>query len=85
MKPRLPYTYWMWPGDLIDQLSPHARVATALIPFIGAIVLRLILGKNRFTRAILSLSTMWFAINVLLAPYSVEMRREIFHLSGRLR
>lgn len=75
----------MPPGNFIDQLSPHARVATALIPFIGAIVLRLVLGKNRVTRVVLSLATMWFAINVLMAPYSMEMRREIFNLSGRLR
>src|SRR5215472_7837608 len=62
----------MSPGDLIDKLSPHARVATALIPFIGAIiVLRLISGKNRFRRTVLSLATMWFAINLLVAPYSM--------------
>ena len=75
----------MSPGDLIDTLSPHARVATALVPFIGAIVMRLVLGKNRLTRAVLSVATMWFAMNVLLAPYSMEMRREIIRLSGRLR
>ena len=72
-------------GSIIDQISPHARVATALVPFIVAIVLRLLLGKNRFTRAVLSVATMWFAINVLLAPYSVEMRREILSLGTRWR
>lgn len=72
-------------GNLIDVISPHARVATALIPFLGAIVLRLILGKNMFTRAVLSAATMWFAINVLLAPYSLELRREIQHIGTRLR
>lgn len=75
----------MSPGQLFDQISPHARVATALIPFLAAICLRLILGKNRMTRAMLSVATMWFAINVLMAPYSVEMRREIIALGGRLR
>ena len=75
----------MSPGDLIDQISPHARVSTALIPFLVAISLRLVLGKNRFTRAVLSLATMWFAANVLMAPYSVEMRREIFAIGGHLR
>jgi hypothetical protein len=72
-------------GSLVDAISPHARVATALIPFLLAIVLRLILGKNQFTRAALSLATMWFAINVLMAPYSVDMRREILNLGTRLR
>ena len=72
-------------GSLVDAISPHARVATALIPFLGALVLRLILGKNRLTRAVLSLATMWFAINVLMAPYSLDMRREILSLGTRLR
>jgi len=70
----------MSPGSLIDALSPHTRVATALVPFLAALVARLLFGKNRFTRAILSLSTMWFAINVLLAPFSVGLRQEILHL-----
>lgn len=72
-------------GSLVDAISPHARVATALIPFLAAIVLRLLFGKNRVTRTALSVATMWFAINVLIAPYSVEMRREIFDLGTRLR
>jgi hypothetical protein len=71
------YNFWMSPGDLIDKLSPHARVATALIPFLAALLIRLLFGKNRLTRAILSLSTMWFAINVLMAPFSLGLRREI--------
>ena len=72
-------------GSLVDAISPNARVATALIPFLGALTLRLMLGKNRLTRAVLSLATMWFAINVLMAPYSLEMRREILNLGTRLR
>jgi hypothetical protein len=72
-------------GNLVEAISPHARVATALIPFLAAIVLRLLLGKNAFTRAALSVATMWFAINVLLAPYSVELRREILNIGARPR
>lgn len=75
----------MWPGTLFDQLTPHARVATALIPFLVALVLRLIMGKNRFTRGALSVATMWFAINVLLTPYSADMQREILRLGARFR
>jgi hypothetical protein len=75
----------MSPGTLIDQISPHARVATALIPFLIAILLRLLMGKNRFTKAALSVATMWFAANILLAPYSVRMRQEIIHFGSHFR
>lgn len=75
----------MSPGSLVDAISPHARVATALIPFLAALILRLIIGKNRFTRVVLSMATMWFAANVLMAPYSVKMRQEIRNLGTRLR
>jgi hypothetical protein len=75
----------MAPATLIDVLSPHARVATALVPFLAALVARLLLGKNRLTRAILSIATMWFAINVLLAPVSVGLRQEILHWGFLLR
>lgn len=72
-------------GNLVDSLSPHARVATALIPFLVALVLRLLFGKNRVTRVALSVATVWFAANVMMAPYSVEMRQEILNLGTRLR
>ena len=72
-------------GNLVDTLSPHARVTTALVPFLAALVLRLIVGKNRLTRAVLSLATMWFAVNVLIAPYAVQMRQEIWRFGTRLR
>jgi hypothetical protein len=75
----------MSPGSLVDAISPHARVATALIPFLAALVLRLLFGKNRVTRAALSVATMWFAINVLIAPYSFDMRQEILRLGAHLR
>jgi len=38
------------PGFLED-LSPHARVVTAVAPFAEAIVMRLFFGKNRLTLA----------------------------------
>ncbi|PWU08632.1 MAG: hypothetical protein C5B51_07575 [Terriglobia bacterium] len=75
----------MSPWDFIDALTPHARVTTALAPFLMALIARLIFGKNRLTRAVLSLSTMWFAINVLLAPFSVSLRQELLHLPFRFR
>jgi len=66
--------------SLLEDLSPHARVATAVTPFVAAMLLRLLLGKNRLTRALISLGTMWFAINVLAAPYSERMRQDIVDL-----
>lgn len=63
--------------NLFDNLSPNARVVTALVPFLVAIALRLILGKNRVTKILLSVSTTWFAINILLTPYSARMQTDI--------
>ena len=64
-------------GRIYEVLTPHARVATAVIPFLAALVARLLFGKNRVTRAILSVSTVWFMINVVVAPYSAGARQEI--------
>jgi hypothetical protein len=66
-------------------LSPYARVSTAIVPFVAAIVLRLMFGKNRVTRMLLSLSTTWFAINVLMAPYSTGMREDLSNLRSLFR
>jgi hypothetical protein len=70
----------MWSGTIFDRLTPYARVVTAIVPFLAAIVLRLIFGKNRVTRALLSISTIWFAANVFMAPYSYGMRQDLQNL-----
>jgi hypothetical protein len=70
----------MSPGDIINELSPHARVATAALPFAIAVAMRVVLGANRLTRWLISLSVMWFAANVLMAPYSAGMREDIRNL-----
>jgi hypothetical protein len=70
----------MWPGTIFDRLTPYARVVTAIVPFLAAIVLRLIFGKNRVTRALLSISTIWFCVNVFMAPYSYGMRQDLQNL-----
>jgi hypothetical protein len=70
----------MFPGAIFDRLSPYARVMTAILPFLAAIVCRLMFGKNRVTRALLSISTIWFALNVFLAPYSYGMRQDLVNL-----
>jgi hypothetical protein len=48
-------------------------------------LLRWILGRTQFTRWAITVSTMWFAINVLLAPYSSGIRQDLADLSSRLR
>jgi hypothetical protein len=70
---------------LLEDLSPHARVATAVAPFVIALVLRVVLGRNRLTRMLISLGTMWFAINVLMAPYSARMTQDIRDLQYMFR
>jgi hypothetical protein len=63
---------------MFEDLTPHGQVVTAVLPFVAAILLRLFLGKNRLTRVLLSASTAWFAINVLLTPLSEGMRSDVF-------
>lgn len=71
--------------SLLDELSPHARVATAVAPFAVAMALRLLLGRNRLTQMLISIGTMWFAINVLVAPYAARMRQDIQNLPYMFR
>ncbi len=73
------------PLELFESLSPHARVATAVLPFVVAMILRLVLGRSRLTGMLISLSTVWFAVNVLLAPYSARMRQDIQDLQSIFR
>ncbi len=53
------------------------RVATAVAPFAVAIFVRILLGGNLLTRWLITLTTVWFAANILMAPYSAGMRRDI--------
>ena len=69
----------MVPGFFND-LSPHARVVAATLPFAVAVFVRLVLGNNQLTRWLFSVSVMWFAANVLLAPYTAGVRQDIRNL-----
>ena len=75
----------MFSANLLDQLSPNARVATAAAPFAAALIMRIAFGRNRFTRWIVTIATTWFAINVLMAPYSARMRQDIMDLMSMFR
>ena len=70
----------MSPGSTFADLSPHARVVTAVLPFALAIFVRLLVGNNMFSRWLISLSVLWFAANVMMAPYSAGVRQEIRNL-----
>lgn len=70
----------MFLGTIFERLTPYARVATAITPFLLAIIVRLMFGKNQVTRALLSISTIWFLANVLVAPYSYGMRQDLMNL-----
>jgi hypothetical protein len=73
------------PSSVLLELSPYARVTTAVVPFVIAVLLRLVFGKNKVTRLLLSVSTTWFAINVLMAPYSPGMRQDLSNLRSIFR
>jgi len=70
-------------GNFFAELGPYARVLTALAPFLAAVVVRLLFGKNRVTETLLSVATMWFLVNILVAPYSLEMQQELHLLLHR--
>jgi hypothetical protein len=75
----------VFPGDLLDDLSPLARLATATAPFVGALILRISFGKHSITRWVLSGATLWFFLNVLLAPYSSSVVQDIMEFPSRFR
>jgi hypothetical protein len=74
----------MHPLTIFEELSPHLRVATAVLPFAVSILLRLLFGKNRLFDLLISVATAWFAINVFLAPYSARMQEDLRHLRAVL-
>jgi uncharacterized MAPEG superfamily protein len=68
------------PGNIFNELSPHARVFTAVMPFALALFVRILLGNNQLTRWLISLSVLWFAANILMAPYAAGMRQDLRNL-----
>lgn len=72
-------------GTPLDFLTPEARVETAVVPIVIAMLLRLLLGRSQFTRWTILIGTMWFAMNVLLAPYSDGIRQDLIDVGNRFR
>jgi hypothetical protein len=71
------YTPIVSPGSILESLSPYARAATAIAPLFIALAIRLVLGKGRLTGALLTAATVWFAANLLMAPFSSRMQQDI--------
>ncbi len=72
----------MFPGGLLEQLSPHVRVATAVAPFVAAMGFRVATGRSRTASVLISIATTWFAVMVLLAPMSAAMQEDLYRLGS---
>jgi hypothetical protein len=70
----------MSPVKLFAELGPYARVGVAVGPFVVACALRLLFGRTRLTGHLISITTIWFTVNVLIAPYSLQMQRELHRI-----
>ncbi|MEO8596559.1 MAG: hypothetical protein ABI759_24795 [Candidatus Solibacter sp.] len=64
----------------MPDLSPSVRVITAVLPFAVAVFMRVVMGSSRLTRVLISATVLWFAANVLMAPYSAPVRADIRNL-----
>jgi hypothetical protein len=73
------------PFAVLDAFGPYARLATAIAPLLVALIVRVIAGKSRMTGMLLSMSVLWFAVNVLAAPFSFRMQTELQGLRGWFR
>ena len=80
-----PDTERVLPGFTLDAFTPDARVATAVAPFVIAMLARAYTGRTNLTRWLVTVSTMWFTFNVLMAPYSAGMRQELVDLQQMFR
>jgi hypothetical protein len=72
-------------ASFLDYLTPEMRVQVAVAPVVIALLLRFLLGRTQFTRWSIAIGTMWFAVNVLLTPYSAGIRQDLMEVSSRFR
>jgi len=71
--------------ELLHFVSRNARILTAVLPFAIAMGIRFVYGRSRLTQALISIGTAWFAVNVLLTPYSDGMQRDLAHVRSWFR
>jgi hypothetical protein len=62
---------------MLDTLSPYVRGVSAVAPLAAAVAIRLIFGKRRSASVLITAACVWLVVNVLMAPYSSHMRRDI--------
>jgi hypothetical protein len=55
--------------EQFEHYLPHLQAYSAAIPVIGAILLRVLLGRSKFIEVLLTLTTLWFAVNVMVEPF----------------
>jgi hypothetical protein len=67
-------------GSYFYDISPLGRVCMAAVPVAVALLLRLMYGRSRTTEILLTVGTSWFLVNVFIAPHSVEIEQELYHL-----
>ena len=73
----------MLPVRIFEMISPHARIASAVLPVVLAMLARIIWGSNKLTKTLMSMCTIWFVVNVVVAPYSEGMQQDIMILRAR--
>lgn len=74
------YSGGVFTGSVLDGLSPHARVGTAVFPFVAALVFRVLAGRSRFASMLISATITWFAVSILLAPLSPRLQQDLLQL-----
>jgi len=78
------YTPDVFPGGLLEHLTPHARVATAVVPFASALFFRLVTGKSRLASYLIMGTTTWFVVNILMTPFSFGMQQDLIRIKYAL-
>jgi hypothetical protein len=59
-------------------------VSIAVGPFVATLLLRVILGRNRLTGSLITFTTGWFAMNVLLSPSFERTRQTLYSIPNKL-
>jgi hypothetical protein len=72
------------PGaEFFEALTPLGRVAAAAALVVIALLIRFSVGRTRITEILLIVATSWFVVNVLIAPYAIEMQRDLHQVLRR--
>ena len=71
-------------ATIFGSVGPLSRVSIAVGPFIATVLLRLTLGRNRLTSSLITFTTGWFALNVLLSPSFERTRETLYSIPNRL-